>query len=177
MDGDAESGAHPHDRREPVNESPISADPPSALLEALSVAVEPWLLRSLLETAARQARCDQAELDPRLVEDVCRVAQQQAARTLDALSDLLATDVDAQRHNPLALLRAAAITAGEVLSQHGITPLVRDDFEVSTFPLDHYRLVPAAWGDVDPALQEAGITWGAWKAAQVLHRRREEGRR
>jgi hypothetical protein len=94
-----------------------------------------------------------------------------------AITDLLGTDVDAQRHNPLALLRTAAIASGEVLAQHGIAPVVRDDFEVRTFPGDHYRLVPASWGDVDPSLQEAGITWGAWKAATVMHRRREEGRR
>jgi hypothetical protein len=160
-----------------VRESSISSDPPAALLAALTSVVELWLIRSLLETAARQLRCDLDELSPSLAEDVRQVARHQASLALDAITDLLGTDVDAQRHNPLALLRTAAIASGEVLAQHGIAPVVRDDFEVRTFPGDHYRLVPASWGDVDPSLQEAGITWGAWKAATVMHRRREEGRR
>jgi hypothetical protein len=160
-----------------VNESSLSEDPPTALLAALRLAVKPWLLRSLLKTAAQQTCCEVSALEPSLVDEASRVAEQQAALALDAMEELLAADVDAQRLNPLALLRAAAISAGALLAQHGITPVMRDDFEVRTFPEDHYRLVPATWLDVDPGLQEVGITWGAWKAAMVLHRRREEGLR
>jgi hypothetical protein len=160
-----------------VNESSISGDPPHVLLEMLTEVVEPWLVRMLLTTAARQSGREIGALDPELLEDLHLSAQREAERVLLEITELLNTDVDAQRQNPLALLRAAAISAGEVLARHGITPVVRDDFEVTTFPRDHYRLVPASWADVDPALQDAGIMWGAWKAAQVLHRRREEGRR
>jgi hypothetical protein len=40
----------------------------------------------------------------------------------------------------------------------------RDKFSRERFPDDVYDLTPATWSDVDPALQELGITWGAAKA-------------
>lgn len=146
-------------------------------MAVLETVVEPWLHRSLLDTAARHNRCDPDHLAPDLCGAIAEEARRQAALVLPQIAELLATDVDAQRQNPLALLRAAAIAAGEVLERHGIAPVARDDFEVRAFPADHYRLVPASWVDVDPSLQDPGITWGAWKAAHVLHRRREEGLR
>lgn len=153
------------------------SSPPEHLAAVLEAVVEPWLHRSLLRAAARHHRCDPDRLAPDLREAITAHARRQAAEVLPQITGLLATDVDAQRHNPLALLRSAAIAAGEVLERYGIAPVVRDDFEVRAFPTDHYRLVPASWVDVDPSLQDPGITWGAWKAAQVLHRRREEGLR
>jgi hypothetical protein len=130
-----------------------------------------------LRVAARHNRCEIEQLDEDLRSEIASEAQRQAGIVLPQVRALLATDVDEQRHNPLALLRAAAIAAGDVLQRHGVAPVVRDDFEVTAFPSDHYRLVPASWVDVDQSLQDPGITWGAWKAAQVLHRRREEGLR
>jgi hypothetical protein len=153
------------------------SSPPEQLLAALDAAVEPWLERSLVMTAARQSHCAAEQLPPDLREEITVEAQRQAAQALRQIQVLLATDVDQQRHNPLAVLRSAAIAAGAVLERYAISPVVRDDFEVTAFPADHYRLVPASWVDVDPSLQDPGITWGAWKAAQILHRRREEGLR
>ena len=175
----AESGAHPHDRREVVSDQFSSqfSSPAEQLLTVLSEVVEPWLQRMLILTAARHSRCEADQLPSEFRREIDAEAQRQAAAVLPQINALLSADVDAQRHNPLALLRSAAIAAGEVLTRHGVEPVIRDDFEVTAFPLDHYRLVPASWIDVDPRLQDPGITWGAWKAAQVLQRRREQGLR
>jgi hypothetical protein len=104
-----------------------------------------------------------------------------ATRARDAVMPevrrLLATDVDEQRANPLALLRAAVRFPTEVLRDAGAAPVPRDEFAVRSFPDDVYDLSPAAFADVDPALTSPGITWGAAKAHVVLARRRAEGLR
>ena len=56
-------------------------------------------------------------------------------------------------------------------------PVVRPAFEEEAFPDDDYGLTPATWADIDPALHERGLVWGAAKAHVVLSRRRAEGRR
>ncbi len=52
----------------------------------------------------------------------------------------------------------------------------RDQFARNSFPDDTYGLVPATWADIDPALHEIGITWGAAKAFLFKARRRAEGK-
>jgi hypothetical protein len=93
------------------------------------------------------------------------------------LRALLAADVDAQRANPLALLRAAVRHPTEVLRAAGVAPVARDEFAEHSFPDDIYDLSPAAFADVDPSLTELGIVWGAAKAHVILTRRRAEGLR
>jgi hypothetical protein len=48
----------------------------------------------------------------------------------------------------------------------------RDEFSVRSFPDDAYDLSPASFADVDPALHEPGLAWGAAKAYVHLARRR-----
>jgi hypothetical protein len=43
-------------------------------------------------------------------------------------------------------------------------------------PHDHYAVGPLTWKDLSEDVHDAGITWGAWKAATVLTRRRAEGK-
>ena len=43
-------------------------------------------------------------------------------------------------------------------------------------PDDVYAIGPLAWIDMGDDVHEAGISWGAWKAATVLTRRRAEGK-
>jgi hypothetical protein len=93
------------------------------------------------------------------------------------LRAFLALDVDEQRTNPLAILRAAVRYPTAVLRDGGVPPVQRDEFKEWAFPDDVYDLAPATWKEVDPALQEPGIVWSAWKAKTVLDRRRAEGRR
>lgn len=77
---------------------------------------------------------------------------------------LLETDVDEQRANPLAVLRSAVRYPTEVLARAGVPPVVRDSFAEERFPDDVYDLSPAAFADVDPALHQPGMEWGAAKA-------------
>ncbi len=93
------------------------------------------------------------------------------------LQALLGRDVDEQRGNPLAVLRAAVRFPTAVLAAAGVPPVVRDDFAERTFPADVYDLSPASFADVDPSLHDPGLTWGAAKAHVVLRRRRAEGLR
>jgi hypothetical protein len=88
---------------------------------------------------------------------------------------LLALDIDEQRTNPLSLLRDAVRYPTDVLRAAGVPAVEgRDDFAVRAFPDDVYDLAPATWADVDPSLQDPGITWGAWKAYTHLSRRRDQ---
>jgi hypothetical protein len=64
-----------------------------------------------------------------------------------------------------------------VLRAAGAPEPARDPFAAEAFPDDAYDLSPATWADVDPALHERGIVWGAAKAHVVLARRRREGKR
>jgi hypothetical protein len=93
------------------------------------------------------------------------------------LTALLELDVDAQRTNPLAVLRRAVAHPTAVLRAAGVPPVGRTEFDVRAFPEDVYNLSPATWRDVAEELQEPGLIWGAWKAKTVLDRRRAEGRR
>ena len=88
---------------------------------------------------------------------------------------LLSTDLDDQRSTPLAILRAATTYATEVLSDAGIPPVPRDEFEVRAFPSDVYAMSPASFADVDESLGEPGLVWGAAKAHVHLARRRTSG--
>ena len=91
---------------------------------------------------------------------------------------LLGTDVDEQRANPLAVLRAArALPHRGAATRPVCLRSSASEFDERAFPDDVYGLAPATWADLDPALQERGIVWGAAKAHVVLSRRRAEGKR
>ena len=105
------------------------------------------------------------------------VVQRASERILADLADLLATDVDDQRTNPLTVFRGAVGALTEFLRVQEIPPPPADRFLAERFPDDPYQLGPATWSDVDDELHMPGLIWGAWKAKTVLDRRREEGRR
>jgi hypothetical protein len=90
---------------------------------------------------------------------------------------LLETDVDEQRTGPLAIVREAVVHPTGVLARAGVPPVVRDEHAERLFPDDAYDLTPGAFADLDPALHEPGLVWGAAKAHVVLARRRREGLR
>jgi hypothetical protein len=105
------------------------------------------------------------------VERAAEHAARQAQReTGTAIRALLMADIAEQRTTPLALLRQAVRYPTEVLRQAGVPPFERDHFARHAFPDDDYDLSPATWADIDPALTELGITWGAAKAFE--HKRR-----
>jgi hypothetical protein len=104
------------------------------------------------------------------------LARVDAAREVTAeLRAVLALDVDAQRTNPLSILRAAVRYPTQVLRSVGAQPVARDEFDERSFPDDEFALTPAAFADFGPAVH-AGIMWGAAKAHVHLQRRRAASR-
>jgi len=141
-----------------------------ALADAVEAALPGWVERSV----ERRAPVPDAQLRAAAAEAGRRAAAEVGAE----MRALLATDVDGQRVNPLALLRGAVRYPTDVLRAAGVAPVTdRDEFAERSFPDDVYDLAPATWGDVDPSLHERGIVWGAAKAHVVLARRRREGKR
>jgi hypothetical protein len=143
-----------------------------ALLAAVRAALPGWVVAQVHRLAIASGRGVDAALAA-----AARAAGETAGREVgDALARLLATDVDAQRTNPLAVLRGAVPYPTAVLRDAGVPEVVRDAFDERAFPDDVYGLAIAAWRDLGEDVHEAGIVWGAWKAQTFLARRRAEGR-
>ena len=143
----------------------------AALIDAVERAVPGWVERCVRAVAtAQRISLDGADARVREAAEATRV------EVVGRLRVLLDTDVDEQRSNPLDVLRRSVHHATAVLRELGAEPVRRDEFAERVFPDDVYGLSPAAFADVDEALTEPGIIWGAWKAKTVLSRRRAEGR-
>lgn len=146
------------------------SEPPDELLAVATRVVPAWLERVTSEASRRGG------VDPTGNGDEFDTMIERVARgLLGRLAELLSTDVDAQRTTPLSLCREAILEPTEWLRASGVQPPpVPPD---TSFPDDIYRLGPATWADIDPAMHEPGLMWGAWKAATVMARRRDEGLR
>jgi hypothetical protein len=138
------------------------------LVDAVHVVLADWLVRCVVITAQRST----VGVSPALLEAAQAMSHQATPTVMHQLTELLETDVDAQRTNPLSLLRGAVSYPTRVLQSVGVASVHRDDFAVRAFPTDIYNLSPATWIDIDESLQEPGLIWGAWKAKTVLDRRR-----
>jgi hypothetical protein len=145
----------------------------TALADGIERAIPGWVDR-----VARRVLDDQGiAVDPTLADAIAgaaRAAQEDGSPRVRAL---LATDVDEQRGNPLAVLRSLVRYPSAVLRSAGARPVDRDEFSRRSFPDDDYGLTPASFADVDPDLHDPGLVWGAAKAHVHLARRRREGRR
>lgn len=143
------------------------------LADGIEAAIGPWVERSVAEVARRWDPQVAPELQAAAV-----AAGRSAAREMGPrVRELLAADVDQQRTGPLALLREAVRHPTAVLVEAGVPEVDRDEFAVRAFPDDVYDLSPASFADLDPALHELGLVWGAAKAHVILARRRREGLR
>jgi hypothetical protein len=149
------------------------AEPARDLLSVTVAAVPAWVERCVDRVLVAQ----RISVGPEVRSSAARAGAEARAAVEEELGALLAQDVDEQRHNPLAVLRGATRFPTAVLREAGAAPVRRDEFQRERFPDDVYDLCPAAWQDVDPALHEPGIVWGAWKARTILDRRRAEGQR
>jgi hypothetical protein len=129
-----------------------------ALADAVETALPGWVEGAVVRRAGRTLPEAQA------------AAARATADVVPRLRALLATDIDAQRANPLAILREATRYPTEVLRAAGVEPVERDDFQRARFPDDAYDLVPVSFADLGPEVAEAGIAWGAAKA--WTHRQR-----
>jgi len=144
-------------------------EPAETLAAAVEAALPGLVERSVERVVTYSGRVMDDEL-----RSAARAAGERARTEVGAaVRALLATDVDEQRTNPLSLLRGAVRYPTGVLHGAGITAIAeRDEFARRAFPDDVYDLTPATWTDIDPLLQDPGITWGAWKAYTHLSRRR-----
>jgi hypothetical protein len=143
-------------------------EPARRLADAIDAALPGWVIRSVTRVMAAWTG------DPSLPPDVAAAADaaaRQATEETGALTRaLLLGDIDEQRTTPLALIRGAVRYPTAVLESAGVPPVARDRFAIDAFPDDDYDLTPASFADVDPALAEPGIAWGAAKAFE--HKRR-----
>lgn len=144
---------------------------PEALYVAVIDAVPAWINTRLREVSIALSGTIHPELE---------LAQSQLVSAVTAdvkrnLADLLATDVDIQNINPLQVLRDSTKVVADAMLKVGIPLPQRDQFEVRAMPNDIYAIGPLTWRDLGEDVHDAGITWGAWKAAVILSRRRDEG--
>lgn len=138
------------------------AEHAAALADAIDAVLPGWVERSV--------RARLATMTP-AIRAAARAAGEQARDEIGAeVRRLLEADVDAQRGNPLAVLRRAVRYPTAVLHDAGAPAVERDKFSRERFPDDDYDLTPANWSDLDPSLQPLGITWGAAKA--FVHKNR-----
>jgi hypothetical protein len=149
------------------------AEHAARLVDGVEAALPGWVARSVAVVADAWRPGLAAEL-----RSVAAAAGDAAVADVGpGLRVLLATDVDEQRTGPLAVIRTAVRYPTEVLAAAGVGPVERDEFAERSFPDDVYDLTPASFADLDPALHEPGLVWGAAKAHVVLARRRAEGKR
>jgi len=141
-------------------------EPPEALASAIDNAIGPWVERSVARIMTAYA----GAVPPAVAADAHRAGTEAAAVVGAEVRRLLALDAERQPTNPLSILRAAVRYPTAVLQRAGVPPVVRDEFRERAFPDDSYDLAPASWKDVDEALHEPGIIWGAWKAKTVMER-------
>ena len=131
-----------------------------ALADGLDAHLAHWVVRSV----ERLLVAHRGSVDPSVMA-AARTAGEQAQADVGArVRALLEADIDAQRTNPLSILRDAVRYPTEVLRRAGVPPVERDDFSTARFPDDDYDLTPASFADLDPALAEPGFGWGAAKA-------------
>lgn len=141
----------------------------TALVEAVDAALPGWVARVVRERWVAWAGNGPGEDLTRAAVAAGEDARAEVVPTLEAL---LATDVDVQRSNPLALIRRAVVHPTRVLTAAGVPPVPRDADAQRLFPDDRYDLSPASFGDLDPSVHEPGLEWGAAKAHVILRRRR-----
>jgi hypothetical protein len=142
-------------------------EPADVLASAVDAAIGPWVERAVARIMVAYA----GVVPPEVAADARQAGEAATAAVGVELRRLLALDVERQPTNPLSILRAAVRYPTAVLQRAGVPPVVRDEFRERAFPDDVYDLAPASWRDVDEALHEPGIIWGAWKAKTVLDRR------
>lgn len=137
------------------------------LADGLDGAVQDWIVRIVQQ----RLPADWSHHDhPRLWTQMSDVAAQIHDQVIPTLRNLLATDVETQATGPLGVLRSAVGPANRLLADAGVPRPKRDPVAESMFPDDLYDLGPANFDDVDPALHDIGLLWGAAKAHVVLTR-------
>ena len=155
------------------NQPDASALEPYAddLYQAVTRAIPRWITTQVSEIASLSIDETSQEFQSALA-DVAKQTHQEVSQNL---LTLLVTDVDAQQSNPLHVLRASTSFATQMLQSFGAEPARRDEYEMRAMPHDVFSIGPLTWRDLGEEVHDAGISWGAWKAATILTRRRADG--
>jgi hypothetical protein len=143
----------------------------AALADAIEAALPAWVERSV----ARVMTAWQGDVDAPVREQAAEAGRRAAAEVGPQVRALLAADIDDQRTTPLSLVRGAVRYPTAVLEAAGVAPVRRDEHQERLFPDDVYDLAPATFADVDPALADVGLAWGAAKAFEHLQRHKVAG--
>ena len=138
----------------------------AALADAIEAALPGWVERSV----ARVITAWRGDVDDDVRRAATEAGREAVAEVGPQVRALLAADVDDQRTTPLSLVRGAVRYPTAVLREAGVPRLRRDEQQERLFPDDVYDLAPATFADIDPALGEIGIAWGAAKAFEHLQR-------
>ncbi len=154
------------DQRDETRLRLISGEFANSVSEALSG----WLVGIAVDRSVQGGVDPSGEVHERIVAVVRQLVADLEPRVRQAIS----ADVDQPTGSPLAVLRDGIGPLNGLLSEIGAAPPRRDRVAVEIFPEDTYELGPAAFSDIDPSLQEAGITWGAARAH--VHLQRRDGR-
>lgn len=141
------------------------------LADGVEAALPGWVERSVERLAVAWA----GRLDAGVAAAARAAGADARAEVAPRVRALLALDLDEQRTNPLALVREAVRFPTAVLREAGVPPVERDEVAERQLPDDPYDLTPTSFADLDPALHEPGLEWGAAKAHVHLARRRAEG--
>lgn len=141
----------------------------ATLADAVDATLAGWVERAVV---ARWHAWRGAPAPAEVVARAQAAGERARADLIPELRALLAADVDAQRANPLAIVRRAVPYATAVLRDAGVPPIERDAHAQHLFPDDDYDITPATFGDLAPSVHEPGLVWGAAKAHVLLARRR-----
>jgi hypothetical protein len=147
------------------------ADYARALADGVETALPGWVARSVERVLSAQGRA----VDERIRAQAAEAGDRARADIGPRVRRLLEADIDDQRTGPLAVIRGATPYATGVLHDAGARPVTRDAQAQRHFPDDLYDLTPASFADIDPALHEPGLVWGAAKAHVHLRRRARGG--
>ncbi len=162
----------PRGRAAPDDEQRL-VDVATALAAGIEAALGPWVVRSVDRIWTAWG----GGIDVRVGESAAAAADRATAAVGPRVRALLTADIDEQRTTPLAILRDAVVYPTTVLRHAGVPPVRRDAVAERHHPDDDYDLAIVTYADLDPALHEPGLVWGAAKAHVHLARRRAEGRR
>jgi hypothetical protein len=140
------------------------------LIDAVLDAIPGWVDRTIRARVGAMSGIDANELDDVIV----RVSTEMVRNVAGDLSRLLAEDAERQTRNPLQVLRSDAAIINDALVRLGVPEPRRDDFDRAAMPDDVHAIGPLTWRDLGDEVHEAGITWGAWKAATIMSRHTSE---
>ena len=137
-----------------------------ALAEAVERALPGWVERCVLRCLAAAGRLP----EPAVMAATVEAGRNATAEVGAEVRALVAADIDEQATTPLSIVRGAVQYPTAVLREAGVPPVVRDRIQERLFPEDVYDLTPATFAEVDPALAEPGLVWGAAKAHAHIQR-------